>query len=449
MTDARSSIAVVRARPAWLLPVMGGLGLLLLYVVIVSRFSPFLSGYGDDVAYVGTPGFLWSSYQPLWGTVAGSVFRAAGLDGVMLLQAVLYAVSVALVMGSCWRTSRVLAWSAGVFMVVNLQAAFYIASPLTETMSLFLFSLGLWAWQMLDPPSRAWRWPLLSIVAASVVAVALARAGDAALGPVLLALTLVRVVRRDRGPYRLALVALVPAVAVTALWTWSLQSQPNATGINLYRFVLAACAHATCPTHVLTGADTPVTRDHVLETGSLAGLDQAFVSATGSVWTDRFGEEMRTVYLKLVREAPGVVIVGAVRNVADQLRATTQPAYPEDPNATLLTTGWGAAVGAATLAVSRLLALMSPLVAAYATVRVVVRRRVPMLLTFCLAWLVTELVMSQWLYAGILLSEAPRMRLHYVVPAIVVSAWSLRDLQRALTARRSAAQLDAASPTSA
>lgn len=435
MTGAATSVDRTRSAPSWLLTAAGGASLLVLYVVVVTRFSPFLSGYGDDVAYVGTPGFIVSSYQPLWGTVAGAVFRAAGLHGVMVLQAGVYAIGVMLVMAACWRSSRPLAWGLGTFMVLDVQAMFYVASPLTETLSLALFALGMWAWQALGGARGPWRWLLLVVIAAAVVGVALTRAGDVVFGVALLMLTSIRVARRDVPAYRLALVALVPVVALTALWSWSLQGQPNATGLNLYRFVLISCRHTSCPVDAFTGADTPVTRDHVIATGGLAGLDGAFARARGSVWSPGFGQEMRTVYLRLLRTDPHAVAAGVLYNIADQARAATQPAYPEDPNGLLLASGWLRAADLATRALSVLLVLLSPVVAAYGAVRAAVVRRAPLLLVFALAWLVTEMATSQWLYAAILPSEAPRMRLHYVVPAVIVVGWVARDLLR-LAARR-------------
>lgn len=396
---------------------------LLFFLFCVSKFHPFLSTYGDVQLYVNTTHFDMWNYQPVWPYLAGLVYRGFGEQVLFGTQAVMYAVSTLLIAAVAYSSGRGWCCAMLIFMAINIRSYFYIANPLTEIFNLFVFSLGIYTLHMLEG-ERKGRLSCMILSVFVLVLIGLTRSANVVFLVLLFVFLVIQYIRKG-GRLNVALIVVIPALCVAVIFNALLQEKPNNTGINLLRFVISACEgdiakEVKCSDEVFSSKKSPVVHKYFEANGRLSGVERSFESQGLNVWQPEFSDEIKVVYFRLLQKSPLSFAFAIKKNYLQQLTDTYVLPYPEDTNASMLNLPFFAFLNHVATSISMIVAGSAPFIVVFFLAIVVFGRAISVGAMFCLAWLASEIITSQSIFANLWISDASRMRFHYEIPGILL-----------------------------
>jgi hypothetical protein len=400
--------------------------LFLIFLTLVSRFAPYLSPYGDVQGYIRPDGFNPWNYQPIWPYIASSLYSVAGTEGIFVLQAALYFASATLLFFAAEHIRRRSGWILAVFCVVNIRAYFYIANPLTEIFNIFLFSLGLFLWTRLSRDRAT-----VPLALAGILLVAgLSRSANMAFLALLLMLVVIHFSRGDRHTFLSRIAIILPPTIIVVSFNVALQHRDNNTGVNLLRFVMAACSQQHCAPEIFTDSRTPAAAEFYERHRSLDGFYKQFETDRINFYKPQLAQEMKTVYLNLLLKEPVRFAAQVVANYRQQVGATFLPPYPEDTNLSVTASKLVFAADRVVTAISCLIAAFAPFIIAWYLAKLIFASRLEGSICYLLAWLMAEVMTSQAMFSNLWISDASRMRFHYEIPGLLLLLLLVLEVRR-------------------
>jgi len=408
---------------------------LLIMYTLASYFVPYVNPIGDVQAYVNSDGFDVWSYQPLWPYVAGFVNLHHGIDGLYVFQRFIYAFSALLILLTLYGRSRVIACTVVGFIAINVAGYFYLANPLTENFNLFAFCVALFLW---NRSSQLPHFGLWMFTTWAFICLGLTRSSNLLFIAALAGLCLLHIAR-DRRWVLAALIIIMPALLGIGLWTIQLQSHGNAnTGMNLMRVIVLACEEnpatstTPCPADVFSAPESPTIHAYYESTGHIARVPTAFAARGLSEFTDQYNKEVKATFRRLLLLAPGKLLHAGWVNYTRHVDAEYLGIYPDDPNIAMTNQPTWQALAIVSNWIARIVALLCPALVLIAAITRPFVKRIDPVVVFCTAWAASEIFASFFLFSNDYVSDASRMRYHYLIPGLILLLEAIRYLVRTL-----------------